>query len=108
MSGGPGKYYVRWGDAFDYIEEVTIHSDTTVKSHEYEDAGEYTVEIWSIPITIGDVILENGTVDIAAWGYSSYIEEPDRPVYPLPSYGGFPTSVILDKSYAGSIVEDSH
>lgn len=110
VSGAPGKYYVRWGDAFDYIEEVTIskHSDATVKSHEYEDAGEYTVEIWSIPITIGDVILENGTVDIAAWGYSSYIEEPDRPVYPLPSYGGFPTSVILDKSYAGSIVEDTH
>lgn len=110
VSGVPGKYYVRWGDAFDYIEEVTIskHFDATVKSHEYEDAGEYTVEIWSIPITIGDVILENGTFDIAAWGYSSYTEEPDRPVYPLPSYGGFPTSVILDKSYAGSIVEDSH
>lgn len=108
VSGGPGKYYVRWGDAFDSIEEVTIHSDAIVKSHEYGDAGEYTVEIWSIPITIGDVILKNGTVDIAAWGYSSYIEEPDRPDYPLPSYGGFPTSVILDKSYAGSIVEDSH
>lgn len=108
VSGAPKKYYVRWGDAFDYIEEVTISGDVTVKSHEYEDAGEYTVEIWSIPITIGDVILENGTVDIAAWGHSSYIEEPDRPVYPVPSYGGFPTSVILDKSYAGSIVEDSH
>lgn len=108
VSGAPKKYYVRWGDAFDYIEEVTIYGDATVKSHEYEDAGEYTVEIWSIPITIGDVILENGTVDIAAWGYSSYIEEPDRPVYPVPSYGGFPTSVILDKSYAGSIVEDTH
>lgn len=110
VSGVPDKYYVRWGDAFDYIEEVTIskYGNTTVKSHEYEDAGEYTVEIWSIPITIGDVILENGTVDIAAWGYSSYIEEPDRPVYPPPAYGGLPTSVILDKTYAGSIVEDSH
>ena len=110
VSGVPGKYYVRWGDAFDYIEEVTIskYGNTTVKSHEYEDAGEYTVEIWSIPTTIGDVILENGTFDIAAWGYSSYVEEPDRPVYPPPAYGGLPTSVILDKSYAGSIVEDSH
>ena len=110
VSGAPEKYYVRWGDAFDYIEEVTIskYGNTTVKSHEYEDAGEYTVEIWSVPITIGDVILENGTFDIAAWGYSSYIEEPDRPVYPPPAYGGLPTSVILDKTYAGSIVEDTH
>lgn len=109
VSGIAHKYYVRWGDAFDYIEEVTISAgDANVKPHKYEDAGEYTVEIWSIPITIGDVILENGTVDIAAWGYSSYVEEPDRPVYPLPTYGGLPTSVILDKSYAGSIVEDSH
>lgn len=110
VSGVPEKYYVRWGDAFDYIEEVTIskYGNTTVKSHEYEDAGEYTVEIWSIPTTIGDVILENGTFDIAAWGYSSYVEEPDRPVYPPPAYGGLPTSVILDKTCAGSIVEDSH
>lgn len=108
VSGVPEKYYVRWGDAFDYIEEVPNHGDDTVKSHQYEDAGEYTVEIWSIPITIGDVILENGTFDIVAWGHSSYIEEPDRPVYPVPKYGGFPTSVILDKSYAGSIVEDTH
>ena len=99
VSGIPKKYYVRWGDAFDYIEEVTISGDSFVKSHEYEDAGEYTVEIWSIPITIGDVILENGTVDIAAWGHSSYIQSESE---------GFPTSVILDKSYAGSIVEDSH
>lgn len=94
------KYYVRWGDAFDYIEEVTIYGYiVNVKSHEYEDAGEYTVEIWSIPITIGDVILENGTVDIAAWGHSSYIQSKSE---------GFPTSVILNKSYTGSIVEDSH
>ena len=99
VSSIPKKYYVRWGDAFDYIEEVTIYGDATVKSHQYEDAGEYTVEIWSIPITIGDVILENGTVDIAAWGHSSYIQSESE---------GFPTSVILDKSYAGSIVEDSH
>lgn len=99
VSGVPKKYYVRWGDAFDYIEEVTISGDSIVKSHEYEDAGEYTVEIWSIPITIGDIILENGTVDIAAWGHSSYIQSESE---------GFPTSVILDKSYAGSIVEDSH
>lgn len=94
------KYYVRWGDAFDYIEEVTIYGYiVNVKSHEYQDAGEYTVEIWSIPITIGDVILENGTVDIAAWGHSSYIQSKSE---------GFPTSVILNKSYTGSIVEDSH
>ena len=99
VSSIPKKYYVRWGDAFDYIEEVTIYGDVTVKSHEYEDAGEYTVEIWSIPITIGDIILENGTVDIAAWGHSSYIQSESE---------GFPTSVILDKSYAGSIVEDTH
>lgn len=99
VSGIPKKYYVRWGDAFDYIEEVTISGDSIVKSHEYEDAGEYTVEIWSIPITIGDVILENGTVDIAAWGHSSYIQSKSE---------GFPTSVILNKSYTGSIVEDSH
>lgn len=94
------KYYVRWGDAFDYIEEVTIYGYiVNVKSHKYQDAGEYTVEIWSIPITIGDVILENGTVDIAAWGHSSYIQSKSE---------GFPTSVILNKSYTGSIVEDSH
>lgn len=100
VSGIANKYYVRWGDAFDYIEEVTISGDSsTVKSHKYAYAGEYTVEIWSIPITIGDIEVTNGTYDIVSWGYSSYVQSESK---------GYPTSVILEKSYAGSIVEDSH
>lgn len=101
VSGIPKKYYVRWGDAFDYIEEVTISDDSIVKSHKYADAGEHTVEIWSIPIKIGDIVLTNGTYDIVSWGYSSYIQSQYEPE-------GYPSSVILEKSYAGSIVEDSH
>lgn len=99
VSGIANKYYVRWGDAFDYIEEVKISGDSTVKSHKYADAGEYTVEIWSIPITIGDIEVTNGTFDIVSWGYSSYIQSKSE---------GYPISVRLEKSYAGSIVEDSH
>ena len=99
VSGIANKYYVRWGDAFDYIEEITISDDSTVKSHKYADAGEYTVEIWSIPITIGDIVVTNGTYDIVSWGYSSYVQSKSE---------GYPISVRLEKSYAGSIVEDSH
>lgn len=99
VSAAANKYYVRWGDAFDYIEEVTISGDSTVKSHKYADAGEYTVEIWSIPIKIGDIEVTNGTFDIVSWGYSSYVQSESK---------GYPTSVRLEKSYAGSIVEDSN
>ena len=99
VSAIANKYYVRWGDAFDYIEEVTISDDSSVKSHKYADAGEYTVEIWGIPITIGDIVVTNGTYDIVSWGYSSYVQSKSE---------GYPISVRLEKSYAGSIVEDSH
>lgn len=100
VSGIANKYYVRWGDAFDYIEEVTISGDSsTVKSHKYAYAREYTVEIWSIPITIGDIEVTNGTYDIVSWGYSSYVQSKST---------GYPFAVRLEKSYAGSIVEDSH
>lgn len=99
VSGIANKYYVRWGDAFDYIEEVTISDNCRVKPHKYANAGEYTVEIWSIPITIGDIGVTNGTFDIVSWGYSSYVQSESK---------GYPTSVILNKSYAGSIVEDSN
>ena len=96
-----GKYYVRWGDAFDYIVEVPISGDFAyIGGHTYQDAGEYTVEIWSIPITIGDVTslgetTLDGTADIISWGYGSYINNV-----------GYPSSVDLEE--VGSIVEDSH